>query len=208
MDQAIKKKILPFMNDEYYHKNLCKGSTKTRYIKIDHLKVRNKFILALLYAFDCKTVDLANYCGVTQKSVDTWIYKDATPNYVNMCKITFYFNMQQEILFSHYASMNPQPIKDLLIKQGNTGRHDLTAAKRKVDKPLIFGLIWLYQINLNMLANEMGLSLKMIQRILYTDKKPKEIIKDKFETIFQIPKEILFMPDLRARTAERRALSE
>lgn len=204
--KALNRSRQPFMTDEYIAKNLCKGSIKN-FRKPEILKIHNKFILALLYAFDSKTTDLAEYCNVTQKTIDTWIYKGAYPRYVSRQKICFYFNMPEEILFGSYARSYAAGIRHIKSIQGD--RVSIRGNKAaNIKKPLLYGLIWVYQIRLIILANEIGINQKMLQRILYTDKQPNEFIKNRLEEIFCIPKEILFMEELRTRTAERRVSGE
>jgi len=171
------------------------------------LTVYNNFILALLYAFDYKTIELANYCGVSHASVEHWIYgidgRGVYPKPVSRKKLAFYFNTSEDLLFGSYATTYSKGVRKVQREQAERLR--FTANNHKViDKPLLYGLIWVYRLSTKTLAEELGVKHYMISRILYTDYEPRLNIKVRFEELFDIPHRVLFMKDFRAGGAHQK----
>lgn len=165
------------------------------------LKVHNNFILALLYAFDYKTIELAQYCGVCHASVEHWIYgqegRGVYPKPVSRKMLSFYFNMSEDLLFGSYATTHAIGIRKIQREQDRRLR--FTGNKSKaINKPLLYGLIWVYRLSTKTLSEALGLKPYMISKILYTEYEPKLNIKVRFEELFDIPHRVLFIKGVRA----------
>jgi transcriptional regulator with XRE-family HTH domain len=166
-----------------------------------NLMVHNKFILALLYAFDYKTIELANYCGVSHTTIENWIYgkegRGVYPNPVNRKKLIFYFGVDEEFLFGSYSKAHSRGIRRVQREQSKYLR--LTANNHNhIDKPLLYGLIWVYRLSTKTMGEELGLKHYLMSKILYTEYEPKLNIKVRFEELFDIPHRILFNKSYRA----------
>lgn len=171
------------------------------------LTVHNNFMLALLYAFDYKTIELAQYCGVSHASVEHWIYgKDGRgvyPKPISRKKLAFYFNISEDLLFGSYATTYSRGVRDVQRAQGKRLR--MTGNNSKpIDKPLLYGLIWVHRLSTKTLGEILGLRPYLISKILYTEYEPKLNIKVRFEELFDIPHRILFNKDFRAGGAHQK----
>lgn len=201
------KKTAEHITDEFIHENLCKGIKGLRFTDSNYLNIGNRFMIALLYAFDSKLVELAEYCKVTPRIVQKWCYGKTIPNPINLKKITHYFNVEVDILFGEYAYRYPYSLKMLKQHQSEDVRVR-TNKTANIKKPLLYGLIWLYKIQTKAIAEHCNISHMTMKKILYTDYEPSEGVKIKLSQVLQVPQEILFMKGFRTRTAERRASGE
>lgn len=201
------KKTAEHITDEFIEENLCKGITGYRFTDSKHIKIGNRFIIALLYAFDSKLIELAEYCKVNVRQVERWCYTKTIPKTANMNKVTYYFNTEEDILFGEYAYRHPYSLKKVIEAQNEDVRVRTNKSITST-KPLLYGFIWLYKVQVKALAESCNISPMTMKNILYTDYEPKEAVKNKLGQIFHVPPEILFKNDYRTRTAERRASGE
>lgn len=195
------------LTEEFIEKNLCRGIEGARFVDSDKIKIGNRFMIALLYAFDSKLSELAEYVGCNIKQVERWCYGKTIPKHVNMKKVTFYFNVEEEVLFGEYAYRYPYKVKHLKKNQEPNVKFRSNKSAN-IKKPLLYGLLWLYKLKPITIAEYLEIGVKDFRKILYTDELPNDNIKNKLSFLFSVPQEILFADTFRTRTAEKRASNE
>lgn len=68
--------------------------------KLRSWKIENRILHQVMMEKSCTTLELAGVAGVSQRSVDRWLFnKNANPKYDNACKVAKYLEWDVEELF-------------------------------------------------------------------------------------------------------------
>ena len=187
----------PNINMEFVNKYLCRGSTGPFFNSPRNYKINNRILAALCYAFDTKHVELAAYSGCSIRSIQRYIYQDQMPRKLTAKKMCFYFNISEQDLFGPHATIKPLTIKAL--QTGPNEKYSEINNTVAIGNRLLFGLMYAAQLKAQAVADSIGINLKTMQRILYTDKDPSDQIKNDLSNLFCIPVRILFNNKYRSR---------
>jgi DNA-binding XRE family transcriptional regulator len=112
-------------------------------------------------------------------------------------KICFYFNISEQDLFGPHATIKPLNIKAL--QPGPNEKYSEINNTVAIGNRLLFGLMYAGQLKSQAVADSIGINLKTMQRILYTNKDPSDEIKKDLSELFCIPIRILFNTEYRCR---------
>lgn len=85
---------------EHARKYLGKGIRKKRFRRLKKWKVINRYLYGLMFAEDIKVSDMAEFIGVTPRTVGRWIYEGSIPNEDNMRKVSEVLQAPSNILFN------------------------------------------------------------------------------------------------------------
>jgi len=184
-------------NIEFINKYLGTGHQVKHFKSPRYNKIKNRIFMALLYSFDTKTIDIANYSRCNIRSIQKYIYNGKIPCMVTTKKILFYFNISYDSLFGPHSCVYPMRIKTL--QEAQNQKYNEINNTVPIGNKLLFGLLYVYQLRAQNVADEIGINLKTMQRILYTDKDPSDKIKKDLSELFLIPVNVLFNYDYRSR---------
>jgi len=81
-------------------KYLGKGIKKKRFRRLKKWKVINRYLYGLMFAEDIKVSDMAEFVGVTPRTVGRWIYEGSIPNEENIDKVCEVLRAPSNVLFN------------------------------------------------------------------------------------------------------------
>lgn len=85
---------------EQARKYLGKGIRKKRFRRLKKWKVVNRYLYGLMFTEDIKVSDMADFVGVTPRTVDRWIYEGSMPNEENVKKVCEVLQAPSTVLFN------------------------------------------------------------------------------------------------------------
>jgi hypothetical protein len=187
------------VTNEDVMKNLCHGIVVNRFKSPATTHIKNKILAALCYAYDTKLAELAIYSGCSHRSMQRYIYNAKVPSPLIAKKMAFYFNISVYDLFGPYSRAISHRLRKVLREEKLVHKFSEKMNNVNIGNYLLFGLVYVYQLNSQTIADELGVSIKTIQRILYTDMNVSKPCKKSISKLFCIPEKLLFENDFRSR---------
>lgn len=84
---------------ELARRYLGKGIRKKRFRRASVWKVKNRILYGLMFTEDIKVSDLADMIGVSNRTVQAWIYEGRKPSEENISKAAEILKVSPHVLF-------------------------------------------------------------------------------------------------------------
>ena len=148
-------------------------------------KVKNRILMGLLLVNDVPLSLLAEYIGVTHRSVSHWIYDGTIPKNKNKSKVESLFDTPTNIIF------NESYFKEIDYTY-NSDQNFSIYNDHEISNKLLTGLLILYNFNFRKTMTFFDINRKNLYKLIYLN---FNIDQDKMNDIakyFSIQKNILF----------------
>jgi hypothetical protein len=173
-------------NGELATMYLRKGIRKPRFRKTNNWKIKNRVLMALLYAKNLKISEFANEVGVTARSASAWIYLGVIPKAIRMKKIEGTLGFPTEFIF------DPIHIGTAAEQREGTSKFNENVWGETLVYPLLAGLCKVHDISPVEVARSCKMADATLRKYIHQQSDVPKVYQDSLSSFFKIPPHILF----------------